>query len=259
MRLDENVLKDLCCPLREGIPNIIIVIPTYNEAKNIHILIENFFSLYNNFSILIVDDNSPDGTSLEVKKNQKKYSNLYLIKRNKKLGLGGAYIEGFRFCLDKGYDVIIQMDADLSHSPKYIFKMIQKLKDFDLVVGSRYVKKGGVLNWPLNRIILSRGGNIFAKKLLGININDLTSGFKCFRSKMLENIDFSDIRCKGYGFQIEMVYRVFLKGFNIFEYPIVFKGRKKETSKMSIGIAFEAFIRIGQLFFQRIINFSKKF
>ncbi|MCK5287473.1 MAG: polyprenol monophosphomannose synthase [Candidatus Omnitrophica bacterium] len=238
---------------------IIVIVPTYNEVGNIAVFIDKIFVLTLDVSILIVDDNSPDGTSQEVKKIKIKYYNLFLITRNKKLGLGSAYIEGFKYALENKYEVIVQMDADLSHDPKYILDMVNLLDNKDLVVGSRYFGNGGVLNWPLGRVLLSKGANVFAKKMLGVPINDLTSGFRCLRSNVLEKIKFESIECQGYGFQIEMVYELFLNGFRICEYPIVFEGRRYEESKMTASIAFEAFFRVLVLFSQRVIRFLKNF
>lgn len=226
------------------IDKIIIIIPTYNEVKNISLLLEKLFSLGLNLSILIVDDNSPDGTSKIVTKLQSKYPQLNLITRASRLGLGSAYIEGFNYALKRGFDIIIQMDADLSHSTNYIPDMISLLKEYDLVVGSRYIKDGGVLEWPSPRTLLSKGGNIFSKILLRVSINDLTSGFKCLRKTVLKKIDFNTISSKGYAFQIEMVFRALIKNFKVVEYPIIFQGRKHEESKMSLGIVLEAIFRV---------------
>jgi dolichol-phosphate mannosyltransferase len=237
--------------------NIIIIIPTYNEVKNIKPLIEQLFFLALDLSLLIVDDNSPDLTSQIVENMQSKYPNLYLIKRKCRLGLGTAYIDGFRYALEKGYEVIIQMDADFSHSPYYISEMVNLLNRYDLVIGSRYVRGGRVSDWGLGRVLLSKLANIFCKRCLRLPINDLTSGFKCMRRRVLENIDFGTITSKGYAFQIEMVYRTFLKGFKIIEYPIIFKGRRKEKSKMSLGIVIEAFIRAIFLSFLRFQKAEK--
>lgn len=226
------------------IREVLIIIPTYNEKDNMAYLLDKIYSLGINLSALVIDDNSPDKTAQVVVKLQAKYPSLYLITRKHKMGLGSAYIEGFRYALKNRYDIIIQMDADLSHLPQYIPHMLSLLKDYDLVIGSRYIKRGGVSGWPLHRIVLSRSANIFSKKILQIPINDLTSGFKCFKSCVLESVDFNTILAKGYAFQIEMVYRVFLRKFNVIEYPIVFQGRKKERSKMSLGIIIEAFFRV---------------
>lgn len=230
---------------------IAVVIPTYNEAKNIDILISKLMEVHPSLSIIIVDDNSPDGTAGIVKRLQNIYKNLYLVVRDKKRGLGGAYIEGFKYSLRKGYDVIIQMDADLSHLPSYIPEMLNLLREYDLVIGSRYTKKGGVLNWSLSRILLSRAANGFAKILLCLPINDSTSGFKAVRKTVLENIDFITITSRGYAFQIEMVFRAFLKNFKIIEYPIIFQGRRNEKSKMSLGVIVEAFLKVILLCFTK--------
>jgi len=231
--------------------NKLVIIPTYNEVKNIRLIIESIFSLEDNFSVLIVDDNSPDGTMYRVRQLQNKYNNLYLITRKCKMGLGSAYIEGFKYALKRGYNVVIQMDGDLSHTPEHLPRMINLLEDYDLVIGSRYVKGGGISNWPLLRLSLSRLANLFSKLML-VPVNDLTSGFKCMKRKVLERIDFSTIKSQGYAFQIEMVYRAYLKGLRITEYPIVFKGRENNRSKMSFGIIIEAFLRVVLLSIEKI-------
>lgn len=229
--------------------DIIVIIPTYNEAKNIALLTKELFSLNMDFSILIVDDNSPDGTSRIVEKLQDIYPNLHIITRKMKMGLGSAYVEGFNFALRNGYKIIVQMDADLSHSPNYIIGMIRVLANSDLVVGSRYFRNAGVVNWPLGRILLSKSANVISKVFLSMPINDLTSGFKCMRREVLEAIDYPSVTTRGYVFQIELVYRAFLKGFKIIEYPIIFKGRKDDKSKMNIGIIFEAILKLPYLSF----------
>ncbi|MBU1869172.1 MAG: polyprenol monophosphomannose synthase [Candidatus Omnitrophica bacterium] len=223
---------------------IIIIIPTFNEAENIPVLIKEVFSLDLNYSLLVIDDNSPDGTSQIVRKMQEIFPLLFLVTRKEKLGLGSAYVDGFKYALEKGYNIIVQMDADLSHDPECLPAMLDLLKNSDLVIGSRYVKRGGVCNWVLGRSVMSRAGNIFAKTMLGFSINDSTSGFKVVKRKVLEAIDFKTLTSRGYSFQIEMVYRAFLKGFKIIEYPIIFRGRKNERSKMSLGIFIEAFFRV---------------
>lgn len=233
---------------------IIVVIPTYNERNNIQELIKNIFKACSTIEVLVIDDNSPDGTSEVIEKLLAHYSNLRLITRRYKLGLASAYIDGFRYALEKGYEVIIQMDADLSHSPFYIPPMIDLLNEYDLVIGSRYIKGGDMLNCPPIRTLLSKLANIFAKTLLAIPINDLTSGFKCMKANILKNIDFSAISPKGYVFQIEMVFRAFLEGFKIVEYPILFEGRKNEKSKMSLGVVMEAFFRVIFLCFDRFLQ-----
>ncbi|MBU1862245.1 MAG: polyprenol monophosphomannose synthase [Candidatus Omnitrophica bacterium] len=224
--------------------NIISIIPTYNEVTNIHSLIEQLFSLKITLDVLIVDDNSPDGTSQEVAKLQDTYSHLYLITRKNKRGLGSAYKKGFTYALEKGYDVIIQMDADLSHSPSDIPQMVNLLDEYAFVIGSRYVKGGGIAQWPLKRLLLSKAANVFSKSVLCIAIKDSTSGFKCMRRQVLERIEYNTISSRGYAFQIEMVFRACLKKIMMTEYPIVFKGRKNDRSKMSLSIALEAFVKV---------------
>ncbi len=238
------------------ISEALIVIPTYNEKDNITCLLDKIYSLEISVSVLVVDDNSPDGTAQEVIESQGKYPNLYLITRRRKMGLGSAYREGFRYALKNRYGVIIQMDADLSHLPQYIPHMLNLLKGCDLVIGSRYIKRGGISGWPLRRTWLSRFASIFSKKMLRIPINDLTSGFKCVKRHVLESIDFDTILTRGYAFQVEMAYRVFSGKFNIVEYPIIFQGRKKERSKMSLGIIIEAFFKVLSLTLKRYRLFS---
>ena len=234
--------------------NILIVIPTYNEAQNIENLIGKIYSLPINPSVLILDDNSIDGTSGVIKKIQVHYPKLYLIDRERKSGLASALKEGFKFALEKGYDAIIQMDGDLSHSPEAILEMVDLLSRYDLVIGSRYVENGGASNWGLGRALMSRLGNIYAKTLLQIPINDLTSGFKCIKRGVLESFNFDSLSSKGYSFQIEVTFFSFLKGFKIKEHPIIFKGRTDGKSKMSSGIAFEAFWKVIILSFYRLFN-----
>lgn len=222
----------------------LIIIPTYNEKANITRLITALKNIRESFSILVVDDNSPDKTAQAVKALQTRYKGIYLIKRAKRLGLGSAYQEGFRCALENGYDVVVQMDADLSHSPKYLPHMLNLLNGCDLVIGSRYVKGGGIEQWGFIRRFLSLTANKFARWVLKVPIYDLTSGFKCIRKEALEKIDLSFIKSQGYAFQIEISYRAYLKGLRIVEYPIVFRGRKKDKSKMSFGIIIEAFLRV---------------
>jgi dolichol-phosphate mannosyltransferase len=231
---------------------VIVIIPTYNEAGNIEHLVHEIFLLPLDLSILIIDDNSRDGTSGIIEKLQARYPRLNLICRKGKLGLASAYKEGFHYALAKGYDVIIQMDGDLSHPPHSIPEMMELLGPCDLVIGSRYVENGGVLSWGLGRVLMSRFGNIYAKALLQIPVNDLTSGFKLIKRNVLESFNFDSMSSKGYSFQIEVAFFSFLKGFKIKEHPIVFKGRTHDRSKMSHGIAFEAFLKVITLSFYRL-------
>lgn len=223
---------------------ILTIIPTFNEAKNICPLIDQLFSLYPDLSVLVVDDNSPDKTSAIVLDLQRRYKKLYLITRLEKKGLGPAYQDGFKYAAEKDFDTIIQMDSDLSHQPQYISEMLRWMDEYDLVIGSRYVPGGGTSHWSFVRAMISRLANIFTKKSLGIPVHDSTSGFKCMRRRVLEAIDVGTITSKGYAFQIELVFRAYLKNIRIKEIPILFKGREKDRSKMSIAIVLEAVLRV---------------
>ena len=225
----------------------IIVIPTYNEIENIEVILKKVFSLDLGVDILIVDDNSPDKTYAKVQEliDANTYANqLNLVIRQNKEGLGKAYIEGFKWCLARDYAFIIEMDADLSHDPKYLPSFIENIKEYDLVIGSRYVKGGGVVNWSPLRKFISFGGSTYARTILGISIKDVTGGFKCFRREVLEAIDLDNIISAGYAFQIEMNYRTILKGFKVKEVPIVFEDRVAGQSKMSKKIFIEALLNV---------------
>ena len=221
----------------------VIVIPTYNEIENIEVILEKVFLLDLGVDILIVDDNSPDGTYAKVQEliDADTYGGqLHLVIRQNKEGLGKAYIEGFKWCLARDYAFIIEMDADLSHDPKYLPSFIENIKEYDLVIGSRYVEGGGVVNWSPLRKLISFGGSLYSRLILGISIKDVTGGFKCFRREVLESIDLDSILSTGYAFQIEMNYKTALKGFKIKEVPIIFEDRVAGLSKMSKKIFIEA-------------------
>jgi len=225
----------------------IIVIPTYNEIENIETILEKVFVLDLGVDILIVDDNSPDKTYAKVQEmiDTDLYKGaLHLMIRENKEGLGKAYVAGFKWCLEREYDFIIEMDADLSHDPKYLPSFIENIKAYDLVIGSRYVKGGGVVNWSLLRKFISFGGSTYARTILGISIKDVTGGFKCFRREVLEAIDLDNIISAGYAFQIEMNYRTILKGFKVKEVPIIFEDRVAGKSKMSKKIFIEALLNV---------------
>ncbi len=220
---------------------ILVIIPTYNEAKNIAILIEKIINLnIPNLSILVIDDNSPDRTWEVVEKIASEDSRVNLLKRPSKLGLGTAYVEGFKYALNHHYDYIFEMDADLSHDPNEIKNFLEKIKECDLVIGSRYVTGVNVINWPLSRLILSVGANWYTRMITGMPIKDCTSGFKCFRRKVLESIDLDHISSDGYAFQIEMNYKAWKKNFRICEIPIIFVDRAQGSSKMSRKVMLEA-------------------
>ncbi|MGV8142503.1 MAG: polyprenol monophosphomannose synthase [Candidatus Pacearchaeota archaeon] len=223
----------------------LVIIPTYNEKENIREIVKAIISSSNELSILVVDDNSPDKTSEIVGELIKEYpKRVYLIKRAGKLGLGTAYIEGFKWAIIHKYDLIIQMDADFSHNPNYVKKLVSEAKKYDLVLGSRYVSGGGTKNWGIIRRYISKGGNIYASLLLNLPVKDATGGFKCFRRSVLESIDLDSVKSNGYCFQIETTYRSHLKGFKIKEIPIIFEDRRVGKSKMSKKIVFEALIKV---------------
>jgi len=234
---------------------LLVVIPTYNEIENISSIIQAVFHLQISFDILVVDDNSPDGTAIEVKKLQHHHPNLFLEVRKKKDGLGSAYVHGFEWALNNNYDYIFEMDADFSHNPKDLIKLYETAvnENIDLVIGSRYIKGVNVVNWPLSRVLLSYFASIYVKFITGMKIEDATSGFKCYHHQVLRSIDLSKIKFVGYAFQIEMKYRTYLKAFKIKEIPIIFTDRTKGVSKMSGKIINEAVfgvitLRLNQLF-----------
>ncbi len=227
---------------------IILIIPTYNEKNNIIKLFEQIFDLrIENLNILVVDDNSPDGTGRLVEELKQKYFNLDILHRKEKSGLGQAYVSGFKEALNRQADYIFEMDADLSHDPKYLPNFLEKIKDCDLVLGSRYIKGGGVSNWNLARRLISRFGNIYARLILGLPYRDLTGGFKCYRRQVLENIGLDDLSSVGYNFQIETTYKAHKKGYKIEETPIVFTERAEGSSKFSLKIIFESFWKVLKL------------
>ena len=227
----------------------LIIIPTYNESDNIEKLLDLISRTDPAAHVLIVDDNSPDRTYEIVERlMQTSYpGRLFLLKRAGKLGLGTAYIAGFKWALARDYDYIFEMDADFSHDPKYLPAFLTAIEKHDLVLGSRYVPGGGVKNWGLLRKFISRGGSLYARTILGLSLRDLTGGFKCFRRQVLEAIDLDSIKSNGYSFQIEMTYRARCKGFRICETPIVFEDRTAGKSKMSRKIFLEAVLMVWKL------------
>ena len=233
---------------------ILAISPTYNEKKNIHELVSRISKIDCDIDILIIDDNSPDGTSLIVKDLMKSLPFLFLIERKEKLGLGTAYCEGFKWALKRKYDLIFQIDADLSHNPLDMLGMIKKSHTSDLVIGSRYVSGVNVVNWPMSRLILSYIANFYARLIIRMPVKDLTGGFKCFNRKVLESINLDKINSEGYSFQIEVNYLTWIKGFKIFEYPIVFTDRTVGESKMNKGIIIEAILIVPKLFLKKIFN-----
>lgn len=229
----------------------IIVIPTYNENLNIEKLIKEIFSFHPEISILIVDDASIDGTIETVTNLQNEFKNIYLLKRNTKLGLASAYVEGFKYALNLGFNSFIQMDGDFSHNPKYLKEMLDYLENNDVVIASRYVKNGGTLGWGLIRKLISKGGSLYSKIVLNCPINDLTGGFNAWTKESLAKIDLDKIISKGYCFQVEMKYKAYKAGLKIKEFPIIFEDRKFGKSKMSKEIFFEAIVNIFKLKFKK--------
>jgi dolichol-phosphate mannosyltransferase len=232
----------------------IIIIPTYNEAENIEKLIREIYLIDASIHILVVDDNSPDGTAKYIKKLQNTYQHLFLVEREKKLGLGSAYINGFKFALQNGYEYIFEMDADSSHDPKEIPVFLNEINDSDLVIGSRYVKGVNVVHWPLSRLILSIAANKYTRLITGLPLHDSTGGYKCFRRKVLESINLDNIKSGGYAFQIEVNFKTWKKGFTIKEIPIVFSDRTIGKSKMSKKIVREAVWMVWKLKIRSILG-----
>ena len=235
----------------------LIISPTYNESKNISILVETVFTRNPDVDLLIIDDSSPDGTAEIVKKLQIVYPNLFLEIRDTKDGLGKAYLYGFNWALKRDYEIIVQMDADMSHHPKEIPLMLDLLKENDLVIGSRYVNGVSVINWPLKRLFLSFGANIYSRVVTGMPVRDATGGFKAWSSKVLREIKLDDVKSSGYSFQIEMNFRAWHKGFKLVEHPIIFIDRTVGESKMSKSIMFEAVWMVWRLRLWRIFRLNK--
>src|SRR5574343_260035 len=234
----------------------IVIIPTYNEIENIERIIHAVFQLPSSFHLLIVDDNSPDGTAAKVKELQIKYNDrLFLEVRQKKSGLGTAYVHGFKWALSHNYEYIYEMDADFSHNPNDLEKLYEACKNgADLAIGSRYSKGVNVVNWPLNRVLLSYFASVYVKIITGMKIHDATAGFICYRRNVLETINLDKIKFVGYAFQIEMKYRAFVKKFKIEEVPIIFTDRTLGESKMSGAIIREAVFGVIMLRIRKIFN-----
>jgi dolichol-phosphate mannosyltransferase len=234
----------------------IVIIPTYNEIENIEAIITAVFALPTIFHVLIVDDNSPDGTAQKVTALQDQFKDqLFLEVRTKKAGLGTAYVHGFKWALNKGYDYIFEMDADFSHNPTDLEKLLFACENgADLAIGSRYSNGVNVVNWPLSRVLLSYFASVYVRMITGMKIADATAGFKCYKRIVLEQINLDRIKFVGYAFQIEMKYRAFTNQFIIEEVPIIFTDRTKGQSKMSSGIIREAVIGVIMLRLRKIFN-----
>ena len=240
---------------------ILVITPTYNEARNLSTLIPailGYETADRLLEVLVVDDGSPDGSADVVCNLAETDPRIHLIRRPGKLGLGTAYVEGFRFAQVRNYDVIVQMDADLSHDPRYLPDFLDKVSECDLVVGSRYLNGVSIVNWPFWRLVISYFGCSMARRLTGAPFTDPTSGYKCFRTKLLQVADLDHLRSNGYGFQIEFTHRIWANGYRWSEVPIVFVDRTEGQSKMSLAIAVEAFFLITRLWCSRTWNGIKR-
>lgn len=235
----------------------IIIIPTYNELENLPRLLPAVLSQDSGIEVLIVDDNSPDGTAAFIENESKKNNRIHLIKRSSKQGLGTAYIAGFKYALQNGYDIIFEMDADFSHDPNEIPKFLEEIKNSDVVLGSRYKNGVNVINWPMRRLLLSWFANIYTRVVTGMPLHDATGGFKCFKKEVLEAINLDLVKSNGYAFQIEMNFKAWKKGFKLNEIPIIFVDRVKGKSKMSKKIVREAVTMVWKLRFKSIFGLLK--
>jgi dolichol-phosphate mannosyltransferase len=234
-------------------PKALIIIPTYNEAENLDPLIAQILALNSciPLDILVIDDNSPDGTGDIADRLSQTHPNVHALHRPGKMGLGTAYVQGFAWATERGYDYIFEMDCDFSHHPRYLPTFLEKIRTSDLVIGSRYVKGGRTPDWGLMRKLISRGGNTFARLMLNLKTHDCTGGYRCYRREILEHIPWEDINLQGYGFQVSAVYYVEQMGGKVVEFPIVFEDRRVGQSKMSTKIFIEAFTYVIKMAIQR--------
>lgn len=232
----------------------LVVIPAYNEAENIPRLLPMVVAQAPNTEVLVVDDHSPDGTATLVKDLMAADPRIHLVERAAKMGLGTAYVAGFRYAIANAFDYVVSMDADFSHDPAEIRNFLEKIQGCDLVVGSRYVDGVRILNWPMSRLLLSYFGNLYSRFITGLPVCDATSGFKCYRRGVLEGIDLDRMKSNGYAFQIEMVYKAWKKGFTLAEVPITFLERRSGASKMSRQIVYEAVFMVWKLRLRSLFN-----
>ena len=235
----------------------LIIIPTYNELENLPRLLPEVLSKEEGIHILIVDDNSPDGTAAFVEDQMTNNNRIHLIKRQSKQGLGTAYIAGFKYALQNNFQIVFEMDADFSHDPKEIPRFLDEIKNSDVVLGSRYINGVNVINWPMRRLLLSSFANLYTRFITGMPIHDATGGFKCFRREVLEAIDLDKVKSNGYAFQIEMSFKAWKKGFKLKEIPIIFVDRVKGKSKMSKKIVREAVTMVWKLRLKSIFGLLK--
>ena len=232
----------------------LIIVPTYNELENIRRLLPELMALGPDIRVLVVDDNSPDGTGKLADELAAEYDRISVLHRPGKLGLGSAYVAGFKYAVQQDVDCVFEMDADFSHDPAMIPRFIEEIASCDVVIGSRYISGINVVNWPMSRLLLSYFANIYTRVVTGMSIRDTTSGYKCFRREVLENIDLDEVRSDGYAFQIEMNFRCWRKGYRIREIPIIFVDRRSGTSKLSKGVINEAIWIVWWLRLQRLLR-----
>jgi len=235
----------------------LVIIPTYNESENIQSIIPTVLAQDSRIHVLVVDDNSPDGTATRVRELISNDSRIHLLERDRKMGLGTAYVAGFKYAIQHGFDFVFEMDADFSHDPATLPIFLKVIEEYDLVLGSRYIKGVNVINWPMKRLLLSYFANVYTRVITGLPVNDSTGGFKCFRIEVLKAINLDAVRSNGYAFQIEMSFKAWKKGFRIHEIPIVFTDRRVGVSKMSKKIVHEAVTMVWSLRFQALFGMLK--
>jgi len=232
----------------------LVILPTYNEIENLPRIAPQILEVDPDLEILVVDDDSPDGTGREADQMAELNPRLSVIHRASKMGLGSAYITGFKYGIEKGFDYLFEMDADFSHDPKYLKDFLREIKEVDLVVGSRYLQGVNVINWPMSRLLLSYFANVYTRIITGLPLRDATGGFKCYRREALEAIELDSVRSDGYSFQIEMSFKLWRKGFRLKEIPIIFYDRQQGESKMSKKIVREAVWMVWRLGFERLFG-----
>lgn len=237
-----------------NIPKILVCIPTYNEIEGIDKIIPKVLSMAEGIEVLIIDDNSPDKTAEKVEEMMASNSKIHLIKRPGKMGLGTAYVEGFKYAIKNNFELVFEMDADFSHDPEAIPSFLEAIKENDLVIGSRYSNGINVVYWPMRRLLLSYFANVYTKIITGLKIHDATGGYKCYRIDVLKSIDLDKIKSNGYSFQIELTFKAWKKGFRLKEIPIIFRDRLSGTSKMNKKIIYEAVFMVWKLRFKSMFN-----
>ncbi|MDH7514393.1 MAG: polyprenol monophosphomannose synthase [Bacteroidota bacterium] len=235
----------------------LVIIPTYNEAENIRSIVPEVLRQDPCIEVLVVDDGSPDGTGVIVREMMTSEPRLHLIERQGKMGLGTAYVQGFKYAIREGYDYVFEMDADFSHDPNLLPEFLKEIQEYDLVLGSRYIRGVNVVNWPMKRLLLSYFANVYTRIVTGMPVRDSTGGFKCFRIEVLKAIDLDAVHSNGYAFQIEMSFKAYRKGFRVHEIPIVFMDRRVGVSKMSKKIVREAVTMVWRLRFQALLGLLK--